>query len=63
MQDARCRDPARDLGCARCRERGQFIRPQIYRRFSEVHPLITLIGAIGGVAQFGLLGCSSARSR
>jgi len=33
-----------------------FIRPQIYRRFSEVHPLITLIGAIGGVAQFGLLG-------
>ena len=33
-----------------------FIRPLIYRRFSEVHPLITLIGAIGGVAQFGLLG-------
>jgi predicted PurR-regulated permease PerM len=33
-----------------------FIRPQIYRRFSSVHPLITLIGAIGGVAQFGLLG-------
>jgi len=33
-----------------------FIRPLIYRRFSEVHPLITLIGAIGGVAHFGLLG-------
>ena len=33
-----------------------FIRPLIYRRFSEVPPLITLIGAIGGVAQFGLLG-------
>src|SRR5256712_8840896 len=33
-----------------------FIRPLIYRRFSAVHPLITLIGAIGGVAQFGLLG-------
>ncbi|HWC75029.1 MAG TPA: AI-2E family transporter [Gemmatimonadales bacterium] len=33
-----------------------FIRPLIYRRFSEVHPLITLIGAIGGVNQFGLLG-------
>ena len=33
-----------------------FIRPLIYRRFSAIHPLITLIGAIGGVAQFGLLG-------
>ena len=33
-----------------------FIRPLIYRRFSEVPPLITLIGAIGGVGQFGLLG-------
>ncbi len=33
-----------------------FIRPLIYRRFSAVPPLITLIGAIGGVAQFGLLG-------
>jgi len=33
-----------------------FIRPLIYRRFSEVHPLITLIGAIGGVSHFGLLG-------
>src|SRR5258707_6223998 len=29
-----------------------FIRPLIYRRFSAVPPLITLIGAIGGVAQF-----------
>jgi predicted PurR-regulated permease PerM len=33
-----------------------FIRPLIYRRFSTIHPLITLIGAIGGVAHFGLLG-------
>ena len=33
-----------------------FIRPFIYRRFSAIHPLITLIGAIGGVAKFGLLG-------
>ena len=33
-----------------------FIRPVIYRRFSQVHPLITLVGAIGGVSQFGLLG-------
>jgi predicted PurR-regulated permease PerM len=33
-----------------------FIRPVIYRRYAEVHPLITLIGAIGGVAEFGLLG-------
>ena len=33
-----------------------FIRPLIYRRFSAIHPLITLIGAIGGVSVFGLLG-------
>src|SRR2546427_8370503 len=39
-----------------------FIRPLIYRRFSEVHPLITLIGAIGGVAQFEI-GRTSCRER
>lgn len=33
-----------------------FIRPIIYRRYAEVHPLITLIGAIAGVSHFGLLG-------
>ena len=33
-----------------------FIRPIIYRRYAEVHPLITLIGAIVGVSHFGLLG-------
>src|SRR5919109_36566 len=33
-----------------------FMRPLIYRRFSAIHPLITLIGAIGGVSHFGLLG-------
>lgn len=32
------------------------IRPIIYRRYAEVHPLITLIGAIVGVSYFGLLG-------
>jgi len=31
-------------------------RPLIYSRFSAIHPLITLIGAIGGVNYFGLLG-------
>jgi predicted PurR-regulated permease PerM len=31
-------------------------RPLIYRRFSAIHPLITLIGAIAGVNYFGLLG-------
>jgi predicted PurR-regulated permease PerM len=33
-----------------------FIRPLIYERFSAIHPLITLIGAIAGVSHFGLLG-------
>jgi predicted PurR-regulated permease PerM len=32
------------------------VRPVVNRRFSEIHPLITLIGAIGGVNYFGLLG-------
>src|SRR6266852_1591636 len=31
-------------------------RPLIYSRFSAIHPRITLIGAIGGVNYFGLLG-------
>lgn len=31
-------------------------RPIIYRRFSAIHPLITLIGAVAGVSYFGLLG-------
>ncbi len=31
-------------------------RPLIYSRFSAIHPLITLIGAIAGVNYFGLLG-------
>ena len=32
------------------------IRPVIYRRVSHIHPLVTLVGAFGGVAWFGLLG-------
>lgn len=32
------------------------IRPVVYRRVSNIHPLITLIGAFAGVKYFGLLG-------
>ncbi|HEY7683977.1 MAG TPA: AI-2E family transporter [Gemmatimonadales bacterium] len=32
------------------------IRPAVFRRFAQVHPLVTLVGAIGGVGYFGLLG-------
>jgi predicted PurR-regulated permease PerM len=32
------------------------VRPAVFRRFAKVHPLVTLIGAIGGVSYFGLLG-------
>lgn len=32
------------------------IRPAVFRRFAQVHPLITLVGAIGGVGYFGLIG-------
>ncbi len=32
------------------------IRPLVYRRYAQIHPLLTLIGAIAGVTYFGLLG-------
>lgn len=32
------------------------IRPMVYRRVSNIHPMITLIGAFAGVKFFGLLG-------
>jgi predicted PurR-regulated permease PerM len=32
------------------------IRPVIYRRVSDIHPMITLVGAFAGVRYFGLLG-------
>lgn len=32
------------------------IRPLVFRRYAQIHPLVTLIGAIGGVTYFGLIG-------
>ena len=32
------------------------IRPVIFRRYANIHPLVTLIGAIAGIGYFGLLG-------
>ena len=32
------------------------IRPLVYRRVSDIHPMITLVGAFAGVKYFGLLG-------
>ncbi|MGE0555890.1 MAG: AI-2E family transporter [Gemmatimonadales bacterium] len=31
-------------------------RPIIYNRFAQIHPLITLVGAVAGVSYLGLLG-------
>lgn len=31
-------------------------RPFVYNRFAQVHPMITLVGAIAGISYFGLLG-------
>lgn len=31
-------------------------RPLVFNRFAQVHPMITLVGAIAGVEYFGLLG-------
>jgi predicted PurR-regulated permease PerM len=32
------------------------IRPLVYKRVSDIHPMITLVGAFAGVKYFGLLG-------
>jgi predicted PurR-regulated permease PerM len=32
------------------------IRPMVFRRWANIHPLVTLVGALGGVSYFGLLG-------
>lgn len=32
------------------------VRPIIFRRWADIHPLITLIGALAGVPYFGILG-------
>jgi len=32
------------------------VRPLVFNRFAKIHPMITLIGAIIGIAYFGLLG-------
>ncbi|MBP6571380.1 MAG: AI-2E family transporter, partial [Gemmatimonadales bacterium] len=32
------------------------IRPMISNRYAQIHPLITLVGAIAGVSYIGLLG-------
>lgn len=32
------------------------VRPVVFRRYSQIHPMVTLVGAIAGVSYFGLLG-------
>jgi predicted PurR-regulated permease PerM len=32
------------------------IRPYVFARYSQVHPMITLVGAVLGVSYFGLIG-------
>jgi len=32
------------------------IRPRVFSRWANVHPLVTLIGALAGVPYFGILG-------
>jgi predicted PurR-regulated permease PerM len=33
-----------------------FIRPYVFRRWAQIHPFITIIGAFAGIQYFGLLG-------
>jgi predicted PurR-regulated permease PerM len=32
------------------------IRPMVFRRWAQIHPFITIIGAFAGINYFGLLG-------
>ena len=32
------------------------IRPFVFRRWAQIHPFITIIGAFAGIRYFGLLG-------
>src|SRR5213083_187597 len=32
------------------------LRPMVFRRWANIHPLITLVGALAGVPYFGILG-------
>jgi predicted PurR-regulated permease PerM len=32
------------------------IRPMVFRRWAQIHPFITVIGAFAGLQYFGLLG-------
>jgi predicted PurR-regulated permease PerM len=32
------------------------INPWVFKRYSQIHPMVTLVGAIAGVSHFGLLG-------
>jgi predicted PurR-regulated permease PerM len=34
----------------------QVLRPLVYRRMTNIHPMITLVGALAGIDQFGLIG-------
>ncbi len=32
------------------------IRPYVFRRWAQIHPFVTIIGAFAGIKYFGLLG-------
>jgi predicted PurR-regulated permease PerM len=32
------------------------IRPMVFRRWAQIHPIVTLVGAVAGVPYFGILG-------
>jgi len=32
------------------------IRPVVFRRWAQIHPIVTLVGALAGVPYFGILG-------
>ena len=39
-----------------CGQLHALINPWVFKRYSQIHPMVTLVGAIAGVSYFGLLG-------
>jgi len=35
---------------------GYVIQPMVFKRFAQIHPIVTLVGALAGIPYFGILG-------
>lgn len=50
-------DRAGPLGFSVANRVDYVVRPVIFRRWADIHPMVTLIGALAGVSHFGYSVC------